>query len=158
MSSPLPPSEPRETSHQPQSTGAGVGIYYFGTVVWILGVVLIIGNVSRLLPTFAYAGFLVTLVGFIIQSIGNSVTKNSYQPNPLFDKAAILLADPNYKVAKDIVLADLKNQVDDNHLLDRAVFYLEQAGVPSAEARANLGTIFSALVLAARYEDNTQKS
>jgi hypothetical protein len=41
-----------------------------GALVTIIGVLLILGNVTRLFPTFPFAGFIVTLIGGAIYRKG----------------------------------------------------------------------------------------
>ena len=55
----------------------GMAMYYIGAAVWLAGVLLIIGNFTGYFPTFPYAGFLVTVIGVLIQSAGNAATKNA---------------------------------------------------------------------------------
>ena len=61
----------------------GMRIYYCGAIVWIIGLVLICGNLTGLFRTFAYAGFITTAVGFAIQALGNmlvpALTKGDVQ-------------------------------------------------------------------------------
>ena len=58
-------------------TSFGQAVYYVGAIIWVGGLLLIIGNITRLFPTFPYAGFLVTGVGVVIQFIGNAIVKQS---------------------------------------------------------------------------------
>jgi hypothetical protein len=51
-------------------------VYYVGTAIWIIGVLLFLGHVTRIFPTFAAAGYVTTLVGALIQFIGSAMLKN----------------------------------------------------------------------------------
>jgi hypothetical protein len=41
-----------------------------GAIVTIIGILLILGNITRLFPTFPFAGFIVTLIGGMIYRKG----------------------------------------------------------------------------------------
>jgi hypothetical protein len=41
-----------------------------GAIITIIGILLILGNVTRLFPTFPFAGFIVTLIGGAIYRRG----------------------------------------------------------------------------------------
>ena len=58
-------------------------VYFIGIAVWIIGLGLIIGNITRAFPTFPFAGFIVTLIGFGIQSKGNSIISGVGTAEPL---------------------------------------------------------------------------
>ncbi len=67
--------EPTVTATHAAATGAtrpepNTGFQIAGGVVIVVGVVLIIGNVTGLAPTFAYAVFLATLVGGLLVGAG----------------------------------------------------------------------------------------
>jgi hypothetical protein len=57
--------------------GNGIAVYYFGTAIWVIGVLLLLGNVTGVFPTFPFAGLLTTVVGVLIQVSGNAIIKNS---------------------------------------------------------------------------------
>ena len=54
------------------SRESAVVLKLIGGVVMALGVVLVIGNLSGGMPTFAFAGFIVGIIGVVIFAVGNS--------------------------------------------------------------------------------------
>jgi hypothetical protein len=128
-----------------QAPTMGRTVYFVGSAVWVVGVLLIIGNVSGLFRTFPFAGFLVTVVGFLIQAAGNSMARSKVASNPLVDKVARLVSDSRYQAAHKMIVEDAHKVVEPEHLLDRAIIYLEQNGIPRNEAEQNLRLILAAL-------------
>jgi hypothetical protein len=51
-------------------SGEGLDFRIVGGCIVALGVVLILGNITGIMPTFPFAGFLVTVVGGIVSSLG----------------------------------------------------------------------------------------
>jgi hypothetical protein len=128
----------------------GKVVYYFGTAVWVGGLLMIIGNVTGVFPTFPFAGFIVTVIGILIQVAGNAIMKREAESNPVIHKVAQLLADPRYQAAQQLVMEDIKNKVPGEQLLDRGIAYLEQQGIPKAEAVENLNLVLAVLVVGAK--------
>lgn len=127
----------------------GQSIYYFGTILWVLGVLLIIGNVTGLVPTFPFAGFLMTIVGFLIQMGGNAIV--SSRNNAVVNKINRLLADGRYQTAVQLVAEDAnKPGANAESVLERAIAHLVENGVRAAAARENLQLILAAYVVQAK--------
>ena len=108
-----------------------------GGIVWAVGLVLIIGNVSGLLRTFPYAGFLTTVIGWALQNAGQSVVRETLRE--AFTRVRTLLAERHYKTALGLVLEDAKRrEAPAGSFLDRASAFLVQNGVPPAQAQTEL--------------------
>jgi hypothetical protein len=54
-------------------SGEGLGFRIVGGCIVALGVILILGNITGMMPTFPFAGFLVTVVGGIVSSLGKTL-------------------------------------------------------------------------------------
>jgi hypothetical protein len=61
--------EPAKT--EPPLTLVRMAVVFWGGVVSLLGLGLLIGNVTDVFPTFPYAGFLVMAIGGIIAGLGS---------------------------------------------------------------------------------------
>lgn len=67
-----PQSEPDKTS---QSESTAMALLAVGLVVFVVGLVLLFGNITGVMPTFPLAGFLVTTIGGVLMAAGKSASK-----------------------------------------------------------------------------------
>ena len=54
------------------SSSNNEGFQIFGGCIIALGVILILGNITGIMPTFPFAGFLVTVVGSLVSRLGKT--------------------------------------------------------------------------------------
>ena len=54
----------------PRAGGGGVVLQFLGGLIFVVGMGLLIGNVTRLFPTFPYAGTIVMIIGGAIIGAG----------------------------------------------------------------------------------------
>jgi hypothetical protein len=52
------------------SGGDGSGFQIVGGCIIVLGVILLLGNITGIMPTFPFAGFLATIVGALVSRLG----------------------------------------------------------------------------------------
>jgi hypothetical protein len=76
---PLPERQPPLVRVPSAGAGPGAVVYCFGALVWVIGLLLVIGNITGIFRTFPFAGFLTTFVGFLIQGWGNAILRTSHQ-------------------------------------------------------------------------------
>lgn len=60
-----------ERPHE-SSSGKGLGFNIAGGCIIALGVILMLGNITGILPTFPFAGFIVTAVGALVSGLGKN--------------------------------------------------------------------------------------
>jgi hypothetical protein len=120
----------------------GKAVYNLGGLVWIVGVLLILGNVTRVFATFPFAGFLTTIVGVVIQRAGSSMIQAEQRATVV--KVNQLCSNPLYTAAAQMAIEDANKQgAYSEFALERATAYLVDNGVPPTEARQNLEQVLA---------------
>ncbi len=120
-----------------------------GTVVWVMGILLIIGNLTGAFPTFPFCGFIVTAIGVAMMksdATGSASPAAARVDPTALNSAIALLEDARYRTAIQMVMENAETRsADPGAALVRGTAYLEEQGVPAAEAERNLRIIAAAL-------------
>ena len=76
---PMEVEEVQEIGESPRPVGSVNFMAIFGTIITIIGVILFIGNITRLLPTFPAAGYLTIVIGGAIAGAGKARQRKGHE-------------------------------------------------------------------------------